>query len=70
MKLDELQREAERLTPEERRKLIGFLASINIRRDRAELTRRLNDQSSEGWVSLKEAERRLKSDGLCSLSAR
>jgi len=64
MKLDELQREAERLTPEERRKLIGFLVSINIRRDSAELTRRLNDQSSEGWVSLKEAERRLKSDGL------
>jgi hypothetical protein len=64
MKLDELQREAERLTAEERRQLIGFLVSINIRKDRAELTRRLNDQSSEGWVSLKEAERRLKSAGL------
>jgi hypothetical protein len=64
MKLDELQREAERLTADERRKLIGFLVSIDIRRDRAELTRRLNDQSSEGWISLKEAERRLKSDGL------
>jgi hypothetical protein len=31
MKLDELQREAERLTPEERRQLIGFLVSINMR---------------------------------------
>jgi hypothetical protein len=56
MKLDELQREAERLTAEERRKLIGFLVSINIRKDRAELTRRLSDQSPEGWISLKEAE--------------
>ena len=64
MKLDELQREAERLTAEERRKLIGFLVSIDIRKDRAELTRRLSDQNSEGWISLKETERRLKSDGL------
>ncbi len=64
MKLDELQREAERLSPAERRKLIGFLVSIDIRKDRAELTRRLSDQSPEGWISLKEAERRLKSDGL------
>src|SRR5205823_1955051 len=31
MKLDELQHEAERLTPEERRKLIGFLVAIDIR---------------------------------------
>jgi hypothetical protein len=64
MQLGEPQCEAERLTPEERRKLIGFLVSIDIRQDRAELTRRLNNQSSEGWISLKEAERRLKSDGL------
>jgi hypothetical protein len=64
MKLDELRREAERLTPEERRKLIGFLVSIDIWRDRAELTQRLNDQSFAGWISLTEAERRLKSDGL------
>jgi len=64
MKLDELQREAERLTAEERRKLIGFLVSIDIRKDRAELTRRLSDKSPEGWITLKEAERRLKSDGL------
>jgi len=64
MKLEELQREAERLTAEERRKLIGFLVSIDIRKDRAELTRRLSDQSSKSWISLKEAEARLKSDGL------
>ena len=59
MKLDELQREAEHLSPEERRKLIGFLVSIDIRKDRAELERRLNDQDQERWISLKEAERRL-----------
>lgn len=64
MKLDELQREAERLNAEERRKLIGFLVSIDIRKDRAELTRRLSDQRPEGWIALKEAERRLKNDGL------
>jgi hypothetical protein len=32
MKLEELQREAERLTAEERRKLVGFLVSIDIRK--------------------------------------
>ncbi len=64
MQLDELQREAERLTPEERRKLIGFLVSIDIRRDRMELSRRLDDQDSQSWINLKEAERRLKTDGV------
>jgi hypothetical protein len=64
MQLDELQREAERLTPEERRKLIGFLVSIDIRRDRMELSRRLDDQDSQSWIKLKEAERRLKTDGV------
>ena len=64
MQLDELQREAELLTPEERRKLIGFLVSIDIRRDRAEFRRQLEDQGSEAWISLQEAERRLKSDGV------
>lgn len=67
MKLDDLQREAERLSPEEQRKLIGFLVTMDIRRDdeyRAELRRRLDDENPEGWISLPEAERRLKSDGL------
>jgi len=38
--------------------------SIDIRKDRAELERRLNDQAPEGWIGLKEAERRLKNDGV------
>ena len=64
MQLDELQREAERLSPEERRKLIGFLVSIDIRRDRAELGRRLDDLDPQSWINLKDAERRFKSDGV------
>ena len=67
MKLDELQREAERLNPDEQRKLIGFLLAMEIRRDqgyREEISRRLDDQSPDAWISLEEAERRLKSDGL------
>ena len=67
MKLDDLHREAERLSPEERRKLIGFLVTMDIRRDedyRAELRRRLDDRDPQGWISLNEAERRLKSDGI------
>jgi hypothetical protein len=67
VKLDDLQREAERLSPEEQRKLIGFLVTMDIRRDegyREELRRRLDDQDPAGWISLPEAERRLKSDGL------
>jgi hypothetical protein len=67
VKLDDLQREAERLSPEEQRKLIGFLVTMDIRRDeeyRAELRRRLDDKDPAGWISLPEAERRLKSDGL------
>jgi hypothetical protein len=67
MKLDELQREAERLSPDEQRKLIGFLVAMNIRRDegyRKELSRRLDDGDRESWISLRDAEDRLKSDGV------
>jgi len=67
MKLDELEREAERLKPEEQRKLISFLVRMDIQRDQAyqeELSRRLDDQKPEAWISLHEAERRLKADGL------
>ena len=67
MKLDDVQREAERLSPEEQRKLIGFLVAMDVRRDeryREELSRRLDDQDPTAWLSLKEAERRLKNDGV------
>lgn len=67
MKLDELQREAERLSPEEQRKLIRFLVEMDLRRDagyRDEMARRLDDKDPAGWMSLNDAERRLKSDGV------
>jgi hypothetical protein len=65
MKLEELQREVERLSPEEQRKLIGFLVALDLRRDENhELSRRLDDQDPNAWITLKDAERRLKSDGL------
>jgi|GraSoiStandDraft_46_1057282.scaffolds.fasta_scaffold1154083_2 hypothetical protein len=65
MKLDELQREVESLTREEQRKLIAFLVGLEVRHDeayRSELTRRLDDKDPSSWISLKEAEYRLKGD--------
>ncbi len=67
MELEELQREVERLNPEERRKLIRFLVALDLRRDegfRDELQRRLDDRDPNGWIRLDEAERRLRSDGV------
>ena len=67
MRLDELQREAERLSPEEQRKLIGFLVATDIRRDvgyREELSRRLDDQDPRAWIKLTDAEQQLKCDGV------
>lgn len=67
VKLDELQREAERLSSDEQRKLIGYLVAIELRRTegyREELTRRLDDRSPESWISLEEATRRLQADGV------
>jgi hypothetical protein len=67
MKLDELQREAERLSPEEQRKLIGFLVATDIRRDigyQEELNRRLDDQDPGAWIRLTDAEQQLKCNGV------
>ena len=62
MSLDELQREVEHLTPDERRKLIGFLVTIEMRKNegyREELSRRVADKDSTSWVRLNDAERQL-----------
>ena len=67
MELQELQRQAERLNPEEQRKLISFLVALDLRRDeglREELQRRLDDRDPNGWIRLEDAERQLKSDGV------
>jgi hypothetical protein len=63
MKLDELQREVETLSPDEQRKLITFLVAMEVRRDQcypSELSRRLDDTDPNSWVSLKEAEHQIK----------
>ena len=67
MKLDELQREAQTLSPDDQKKLLGFLVSLEIRRDKGlsqRLGERLDDRDPSNWVSLKDAERELKSNGL------
>ena len=67
MELRELQREVEHLNPEEQRKLISFLVSLDLRRDeayRVELERRLDDRDPNGWIRLEDAERQLKTDGV------
>lgn len=67
MRLDELQLEAERLAPGDRRKLMSFLVALDVRTDEqygGELTRRLDDRSPERWISLQDAEGRLKVDGV------
>lgn len=67
MKLDELQREVERLSSDEQRKLIGFLVAMELRRTegyREELSRRLDDRSPDSWIGLADAARRLQTDGV------
>jgi hypothetical protein len=67
MKLDELQLEAEPFAPGDPRKLMSFLVALDVRTDeqyRSELTRRLDDRSPERWISLQDAEKRLKGDGV------
>jgi hypothetical protein len=63
MELDEIKRQAESLSPDEQKKLLSFLVALDLRRDeayRSELTRRLDDTNPKAWISLAEAERRLK----------
>jgi len=65
MKLEELRDQAGRLNPEDQRKLIGFLVAMDVRREEGGgIGRELDDTSEEGWINLKEVERRLKNDGV------
>ena len=67
MTLNDIQREAEQLAPEEQKKLIGFLVQMNLRRDEgrlAEIARRIEDHSPNAWMSLRQAEERFKADGV------
>jgi len=62
MTLTEIQKEAQTLDNKGQKKLMGFLVSLQIRRDdeyRQELTEILDDKSPEKWLSFDEVENRL-----------
>lgn len=57
MKIAELEREIEVLNPKQQKRLMGFLLSLQIRRDheyRKELTRRIDEPEPAKWTSLEE----------------
>ena len=63
MTLPDLQREAAGLKQPERNKLMAFLVALNLREDtnyRQEIADRLRDNQPGAWISLDEAEQRLK----------
>jgi hypothetical protein len=62
MSFAEIELQVEVMSPEQQRKLMALLVSLELRRDEtlcAELGRRLDDRSPGAWVSLDEVERRL-----------
>lgn len=61
MSLAQLKQEAVELSPAEQSELMAFLASIQIAEDdelRSELTRKIDDEHSENWVSLDDLQKR------------
>jgi hypothetical protein len=67
MNFDELRHEAENLPVAEQKKLLGFLVSLEIRRDKnfsSTLADRLDDRRPENWISLKDAREQLNRGGL------
>ena len=63
MSLADLKHEMEQLTPAERRHLTAHLVALERRADpkfRAELTRKIDDKTPERWLTVEEAEARLK----------
>jgi hypothetical protein len=62
MSFTEIQLEIATLAPDFRRKLIGFMVMLEIhenKNEEKELKDRLEDVSSESWISLEEVKRRL-----------
>ena len=58
----ELQKEVESLDEEGQKKLMGYLVSLQIKRNneyRAELTRQLDQEDRSKWISFEEVEQRL-----------
>ena len=63
MGFTELQNEVELLDAEGQKRLMGYLVSLQIRRNdeyRAELTRQLDQEDRTKWISFDEVEKRLK----------
>jgi|TARA_B100001093_G_scaffold23169_1_gene20594 hypothetical protein len=63
MGFTELQKEVELLDAEGQKRLMGYLVSLQIRRNdeyRAELTRQLDQEDRTKWISFDEVEKRLK----------
>jgi hypothetical protein len=66
MSLATIQQQAARLSPQERKDLIGYLISLNqTEREahRRELARKIDCKDPSRWVTLEEAERRLFPEG-------
>jgi hypothetical protein len=63
MTFAQLERQVSTLDPKAQRKLMAYLVSLELKRDdeyRAEITRRLNDNSPGAWIPMAEVRRRLK----------
>ena len=61
MKVAELESEIEGLNPTQQKRLMGFLVSLQIRRDqeyRKELSRRIDQTDPNKWTTLEEIEKR------------
>lgn len=61
MKIVELEKEIEGLNPRQQKRLMGFLLSLQVRRDRdyrKELTRRLDETDPAKWTPLQDLEER------------
>jgi hypothetical protein len=60
MSLETLKQKAAELDPAERRKLMGFLASLNVSDDeRAALARKVDDNNPEHWLTVEQLDKKL-----------
>lgn len=63
MSFAEIQREIVALPPEEQRRLMGFLAGLQLSREEgAQLRTRFSDERSSTWIPADEMEKRLRED--------
>lgn len=62
MTFAELKQKVQDLSPTLQKQLMGWLVSLQLQRDGGmeEMERRLDDKTPENWISLAEAEKRLR----------